>query len=116
MRIIHVIIIFFLIFLLAIEPAYANTKIKKLFTIIPQDKQLHFTWGFVLTTTITALTGSFIIGMTIVILLEFSKEYLIDDFPDWEDITYTVIGSLFGYLISSTLINIGRLKVNSSIY
>lgn len=116
MRLIYTIGIFFLIFIIAIEPIYANTNIKRLFTAIPWDKQLHFTWGFVLTATITALTGSFIAGVTAVILLELSKEYLIDDFPDCEDIAYTAIGILLGYLISNMLIDIGRLEASSKLY
>lgn len=110
MKSIYTIVISLLILVIAIESAYANTDIKRLFTAIPWDKQLHFTWGFVLTVTITAITGSFIAGITIVILLELSKECLIDDSPDYEDIAYTVIGILFGYLVSSMLIDIGRLE------
>lgn len=116
MKSIYIIVIFFLIFIITIEPIYANTNIKRLFTVIPWDKQLHFTWGFVLTATITALTGSFIVGVTAVILLELSKEYLVDDFPDCEDITYTIIGILLGYLISNILIDIGRLEASSNLY
>lgn len=93
-----------LITLLTIELAYANSNIKDLFTLIPWDKQLHFTWGFVLTVTLIALTGSFPIGILAVISLELAKEYLIDDFPDIEDFMYTFSGILFGSLIADMLI------------
>jgi hypothetical protein len=114
LRLISKIIISMLIFIIAVEPAYANSDIKKLFTAIPWDKQLHFTWGFLLTTTITALTGSLLIGFTLVILLELTKEYIIDDYPDCEDITYTEAGSILGCLISDILMNLRRSRLSNS--
>ena len=98
------ILIPFLIILLLVEPVYANSNIKGLFTAVPWDKQLHFTWGFVLVVTLVALTGSFTTGIFTVILLGLTKEYLIDDFPDMEDFIYTFCGTLLGCLITSTLI------------
>lgn len=112
-RLVYTILIIFLIFIMFFDSVYANSDIKKLFTAVPWDKQLHFTWGFVLTTTITALTGSFIVGISVTLLLEFVKEYLIDDFPDYEDIIYTVIGILFGYLVSDMLIKLGKTEASS---
>ncbi len=114
MRLIYTIVIPILIFIIAVKPAYANSDIKKLFTAIPWDKQLHLTWGFLLTTTITALTGSLLIGFTLVILLELTKEYIIDDHPDCEDIVYTVAGSILGCLISDILMNLRVSRLSNS--
>lgn len=94
----------FLIVILVIEPVYANSNIKELFTVVPWDKQLHFTWGFVLTVTLIAITSSFPIGIFTVVLLGLSKEYLIDDFPDIEDFIYTFFGITFGCLAANILI------------
>lgn len=93
-----------LISALVIDPVYANSDIKKLSTVIPYDKQLHFTWGFVLTVTLIAITNSFSIGIFTVILLELYKEYFIDDFPDIEDFIYTFFGVIFGCSIADILV------------
>ncbi|MCX7795234.1 MAG: hypothetical protein N2380_01745 [bacterium] len=113
-KLVYITVIVILISILSFNTVYAKSDMKKLFTAIPWDKQLHFTWGFVLTATITAITGSFVIGISLALLLEIVKEYIIDDFPDCEDIIYTVTGVLFGYLISNILMNLGRTEANSS--
>ncbi len=110
----YTILIAILISILSVNSVYANSDIKKLFTAVPWDKQLHFTWGFLLTATLTALTGSFMVAVSLTIMLELIKEYLMDDFPDCEDIIYTVTGVLFGYLISNMLINFGKSETNIS--
>ncbi|MBC7319737.1 hypothetical protein H5T89_03740 [bacterium] len=116
LKVAHTTSVVVLILILFINSAYANSDIKRLFTAIPWDKQLHFTWGFVLTATITALTGSLLVGISVAILLEVIKEYLIDDFPDREDIIYTVTGVLFGYLISDMLVDLGKAETSNNLY
>lgn len=116
LKVAHTMAIIALILILFINSAYASSNIRGLFTAIPWDKQLHFTWGFVLTATITALTGSLLVSALVVILLEVIKEYLVDDSPDCEDVIYTVTGVFFGCLVSNMLIDLEKTETSNKFY
>ncbi len=93
------VIVFTIIMCMITNIALANS-LHDLFTMIPYDRQLHFTWSFVLAVTIGILTNNPIIGLALVVSLGLAKEYLIDSKPDLTDLAYGIVGALLGSIIA----------------